>query len=114
MIEPFCILSLRQAPPRTLTLDYTGTIPGWLPIRTLLNKHYLVSLAGFGAILTELLIVCVSSFNVNGRSLAASTSALPFVATADAPYNTTETFQSFWASLSLSSASSCSSLSSHP
>jgi len=75
MIEPFYIRSVRHAPPRSLTLDYTGTIPGWMTIRALLNKHYLVSLAGFGAILTELFIVCVSSFNVNGRTFAASTSA---------------------------------------
>ncbi|KZF19701.1 hypothetical protein L228DRAFT_250774 [Xylona heveae TC161] len=66
MIEPFYILSKRNAPPKTLTLDYTGTVPGYIIFHSLINKHFLISLVGIGAIATEVLTVCVSSFAVKG------------------------------------------------
>ncbi|KAF1813080.1 hypothetical protein P152DRAFT_435523 [Eremomyces bilateralis CBS 781.70] len=79
VIEPYYILSRRQAPGRTLTLDYTGTIPGWIIIKAALNGHILVSVVGLGAIMCEVLTVVVSSFN----------------------FNSGETFRSFWGSFAL-------------
>lgn len=64
MMEPFYILSRRGAPSSTLTLDYTGTIPGWLPVKAVLARHYLVGLVGLGAVMSEVLTVCVSSLGV--------------------------------------------------
>jgi hypothetical protein len=103
MLEPFYILAQRQAPARTLTLDYTGTNPIFLPFKALLNKHYLVALVAFGSNLSEILTVCVSSLSVDG------TLFLPGAGRGDDDgedgedrYNTEETFRSFWASLTLS------------
>jgi hypothetical protein len=67
MLEPFYILAQRKAPAKTLTLDYTGTNPIFLPFKALLNRHYLVALVGLGSILAEVLTVCVSSFSVDGK-----------------------------------------------
>lgn len=100
MLEPFYILSRRHAPPRTLTLDYTGTMPGWLPIKALMNRHYLVSVVGIGAIMTEVLTVCVSSFSVDGKKFFPGRGH----DNSDQPndrYNSDETFKSFWVSFAL-------------
>ncbi|KAL9060169.1 MAG: hypothetical protein Q9162_000783 [Coniocarpon cinnabarinum] len=67
MIEPFYHLSRRHAPPSVLLLDYTGTIPGAMPIKAFVNKHFLLGAVGIGALLGEVLTVCVSSFNVDGQ-----------------------------------------------
>ncbi|KAF2500085.1 hypothetical protein BU16DRAFT_235723 [Lophium mytilinum] len=103
MLEPFYILSRRRAPPRTLTLDYTGTMPGWLSIKALMNRHYIVSMVGFGAILTEVLTVCVSSFSVDGKKFFPGRGHSPEdkQAEPDDRYNSDETFKSFWVSFSL-------------
>lgn len=69
MIEPFYRLSHRHAPPRVLLLDYTGTIPGVMPIKASLNGHFILAAVGIGSLLLEVLTVCVSSFNVDGRTL---------------------------------------------
>ncbi|KAI9713290.1 MAG: hypothetical protein M1828_001463 [Chrysothrix sp. TS-e1954] len=97
LIEPFYGLSRRHAPPRTLTTDYTGTVPGWMPIKALLNDHYLLSVVGFCSLLTEVMTVCVSSLNVNGRAFAADDDA----PNAGANTGDAETFKSFWISLVL-------------
>ncbi|KAF2743108.1 hypothetical protein M011DRAFT_461908 [Sporormia fimetaria CBS 119925] len=97
MLEPFLILSRRHAPPETLTLDYTGTNPLFLPIKAFLNKHYLVALVGIGAILTEVLTVCVSSFSVDGRRFLPGRGHN----SSDSPDNVDETFKSFWISFGL-------------
>ncbi|KAI9810899.1 MAG: hypothetical protein M1827_005758 [Pycnora praestabilis] len=109
MIEPFYILSNRQASSEALTLDYTGTIPGWMPIKALLNRHYIVSLAGFGAVMCEVLTVCVSSFSVKGREFFPKGSQFStnhgMNSTLQNPdndrYNGEETFKSFWVSFGL-------------
>ncbi|KAK4190620.1 hypothetical protein QBC35DRAFT_61673 [Podospora australis] len=68
LMEPYYILSRRHAPPKTLTLDYTAMPFGWVAIRGLVNKHWLVFLVGFGSILTEILTVLVTSLaTVDGR-----------------------------------------------
>ncbi|KAI9783527.1 MAG: hypothetical protein M1839_003697 [Geoglossum umbratile] len=92
MMEPFYILSRRHAPSKTLTLDYTGTIPGVMPIVALRNGHFLVALVGFNAILAEVLTVCVSSFGVKGSDFLNIDAGQP---------DGEETFRSFWVSLSL-------------
>jgi hypothetical protein len=108
MLEPFYILSNRRAPPRTLTLDYTGTMPGWLPIKALMNRHYIVSLVGFGAILTEILTVCVSSFSVDGKKFFPGRGRPDYKGDDgdmkddfDDRSNSDETFKSFWVSFAL-------------
>src|SRR5262249_698300 len=52
LMQPFYILSRRNAPPRTLTLDYMGTMPGIVCIKAFFNKHYLVALVGVCSLLT--------------------------------------------------------------
>ncbi|KAI9857387.1 MAG: hypothetical protein M1813_008290 [Trichoglossum hirsutum] len=95
MMEPFYILSRRHAPSSTLTLDYTGTVPGVMPIVALLNGHFLVALVGFNAVLAEVLTVCVSSFGVKGSDFLGIDTGQP---------DGEETFRSFWVSLVLALA----------
>lgn len=95
MLEPFLRLTRRNAPAKTLTLDYTGTNPIFLPVKAMLNKHYLVAAVGVGAILAEVLTVCVSSFTVDGKRF------IPGHARDGTRANTDETFRSFWISLAL-------------
>jgi len=64
--EPYFILSNRHAPPATLTMDWTGTIPLWMPIKAVTTGHWLLALVGLGAVMTQVLTVCVSSFSVDG------------------------------------------------
>lgn len=102
MLEPFFILSRRQAPAKTLTLDYTGTNPIFLPFKALVNRHYIVALVGFGSILTEILTVCVSSFSVDGRRFIPGHGHDDDDDDKDSDRsNTDETFRSFWVSFSL-------------
>jgi Protein of unknown function (DUF3433) len=108
VIEPYYILSRRHAPPRTLTLDYTGTVPGYLSFKAALNGHWLVALVSFGAIMAEVLTVCVTSFSVDGRSFISGHGDdgkdgnggdhnMP----ASDRYNTSETFRSLWISYAI-------------
>ena len=62
VVEPYYILSRRHAPPKTPTLDYTGTVPGHLSAIAGRNGHWLVAAVGLGAIFSEILTVCVTSF----------------------------------------------------
>ena len=95
MLEPFKILSQGSAKPNTLTLDYRGTPYGMLPIKAFLDRHYLVSLVGFGSILSDVLTVTVSAFSVNGEGFLAGKNS-------ETLSNTDETFKSFWGSVILS------------
>ena len=109
MIEPYYILSRRHAPASVLRLDYTGTLPIYFPCRALLNKHYLVAAVGFGSVLTEILTVCVSSFNVDGdqfvdphRNHEARQLGSKYARDAVLPSDDTDqTLTSFWTSLVL-------------
>ncbi|KAF1830765.1 hypothetical protein BDW02DRAFT_85781 [Decorospora gaudefroyi] len=103
MLQPFYILSLRHAPARTLTLDYAGTNPLWLPLKAMLNGDYLVMLVAFGSVLGEVLTVCVSSISVDGNN-----SIIPGLGDdkrdISAPgnrLNTEQTVRSFWSSFAL-------------
>jgi hypothetical protein len=83
LIEPFYRLSkvsisiLRNAivsykaqqgnakPQESLTLDYQGTVYGWMPIRAALNGHFLLVLVGITSVALDVLTVTISSFSVN-------------------------------------------------
>ncbi|KAJ9156706.1 DUF3433 domain protein [Pleurostoma richardsiae] len=68
MMEPFYILSRRDAPPRTLTLDYTAMPFGWVAFKALLNGHFLVFFVGFGSVMAEVLTILVTSLaTVEGK-----------------------------------------------
>ena len=105
MMEPFYILSNRHAPPETLTLDYTGTIPIWMPIKALMNGHFLLSLVGMCAVLTEILTVCMSAV---GSARVSGLEYLPAQFRGEdrtgetAPPSGEESFRSYWASFLLS------------
>lgn len=82
MMEPFHTLTKGNArPEQTITLDYQGTPYGLILFKALFNRHWLVALVGFGAILSDLLTVTFSSLSV-----------------------TTETPQSFYSSSVISTA----------
>jgi Protein of unknown function (DUF3433) len=108
MIEPFYILSLRHAPSRVLTLDYTAMAFGWLPIKALLNGHLLVAFVGFGSVLAEVLTVCSTSFaSVNGDDFTKNQPPPQPGAAPPIPNGATtgeETFNSFWLSFGLAMA----------
>ncbi len=108
LLEPFYWLSLRHAPPETLTLDYTGTIPGWIIVKAILNGHYLVALVGTGKVLCEILTVCVSSFSVDGKHFVPTSGDGVLSEETDADpgnrFNSGETYKSFWVSFVLCEA----------
>jgi hypothetical protein len=60
MMEPYYILSRRHAPANTLLLDYSALPFGYMPLRALLNGHFLVFFVGFGSIMTEFLTILVA------------------------------------------------------
>lgn len=107
LLEPFYWLSCRHAPPRILTLDYTGTVPGWVVIKSAMNKHFIVAAVGLGSIMCEVLTVTVSSFTVDGRQFfpdhdSSSSSSLDDEDDARNRLNSGETYKSFWISFALS------------
>ncbi|KAI8936941.1 hypothetical protein NX059_006169 [Plenodomus lindquistii] len=108
MLQPFWILAQRHAPAKTLTLDYAGTNPLFLPFKAAMNGHYLVMLVAFGSILAEVLTVCVSSISVDGKKfipgLGGQNDDENHDGDNDDPndrYNTEQTFRSFWSSFTL-------------
>ncbi|KAF2424275.1 hypothetical protein EJ08DRAFT_595313 [Tothia fuscella] len=105
VIEPYYILSRRCAPPKTLTLDYTGTVPGFISYQAAQNGDYLMALVGLGAILSEVLTVCVTSFSVDGRKFISGNGGdHDNKDNPDDRGNTAETFRSFWISFALATA----------
>lgn len=103
MLQPFYILSKRNAPPKTLTLDYAGTNPLFLPIIALFNRHWLVALVAFGSLLAEVLTVCVSSITVDGtRFIPGRGGDADHKQDPKDRHNQEQTFRSFWISLVLS------------
>jgi hypothetical protein len=97
LMEPFYILSKGQAPPQmSLTLDYQGTVYGWIPVKASFNGHYLVALVGVCSVLLDVLTVTVSSFSVNSATF------LHVSGNANEVSNQDQTFVSFWVSVMLS------------
>jgi len=103
VVEPYYILSRRHAPPKILTLDYTGTVPGHLSAIAGRNGHWLVAAVGLGAIFSEILTVCVTSFKVDGHRFIFGNLASG-KGDNDSSTDSSETLHSFWASLVLSGA----------
>jgi hypothetical protein len=98
MMEPFYILSKGKAPPeKSITLDYQGTVYGWLPFKAGWNGHFLVALVGVSSVLLDILTVTVSSFSVNSQ-------AFLHKSTDKSSSSQDETFGSFWGSVMLSIA----------
>ena len=97
LMEPFYILSKGKAPPQmSLTLDYQGTVYGWIPVKALFNRHYLVALVGLCTVLLDVLTVTVSSFSVNSAAFLHVSGDQTEVSNQD------QTFVSFWVSVILS------------
>ncbi|KAK4038035.1 hypothetical protein C8A01DRAFT_48329 [Parachaetomium inaequale] len=68
VMEPYYILSRRHAPPKTLCLDYTAMPFGWVAVKGLLNRHWVVFAVGLGTVVAEVLTVLVTSLaTVEGR-----------------------------------------------
>ncbi|RSL96810.1 hypothetical protein CDV31_013319 [Fusarium ambrosium] len=68
MMEPYYILSKRRAHSKTLTLDYTALPFAYMPLRALLNGHFLVFMVGFGTVMAEFLTILVTSLaTVDGQ-----------------------------------------------
>ncbi|KAI0387099.1 hypothetical protein F5Y04DRAFT_288848 [Hypomontagnella monticulosa] len=68
MLEPYYILSRRNAPAKTLTLDYTAMPFAVVAFRALFNRHWLVFLVCWGTIMVEGLTIFVTSLaTVEGR-----------------------------------------------
>lgn len=66
LMEPFYRLSKGKAMPQeSLTLDYRGSVYGWMPVKALLNRHYILVLVGISSVALDVLIVIISSFHVN-------------------------------------------------
>ncbi|KAK4104336.1 hypothetical protein N658DRAFT_444360 [Parathielavia hyrcaniae] len=61
LMEPYYILSRRHAPARTLCLDYTAMPFGWVAVKGLLNRHWVVFWVGVGTVVAEVLTVLVTS-----------------------------------------------------
>ncbi|KAG9192843.1 hypothetical protein G6011_11577 [Alternaria panax] len=109
MLQPFYLLSLRHAPAKTLTLDYAGTNPLWLPFEAFFNGHYLVMLVALGSIFAEILTVCVTSISVDGKKFIPGLGGEDIDEDgngitddeSDDRYNTDQTFRSFWSSFTL-------------
>jgi hypothetical protein len=69
VMEPYYILSRRHAPPKTLCLDYTAMPFGWVAVKGLLNRHWLVFAVGLGTVVAEVLTVLVTSLaTVEGQT----------------------------------------------
>jgi len=61
-LEPFWQLHKGNAPPETLTLDYTGTLPLVITIKAVRNGHWLLALITFNSFLIEIFTVTMGSF----------------------------------------------------
>lgn len=66
MLEPFWVLYKRHAHPDVLTLDYSATIPGWLPFKAAFKGHFLLAWCGVVSVLIEILTVVLGSLDYNG------------------------------------------------
>ncbi|EPS45934.1 hypothetical protein H072_93 [Dactylellina haptotyla CBS 200.50] len=62
IIQPFRSLNEGNSRPNILTLDYTGTIPGWVTVKAIQNRHWLLALVTFDSVLIEVFTVTTGSF----------------------------------------------------
>jgi hypothetical protein len=100
MMEPYYILSKRHAPAKTLLLDYMALPFGYMPLRALLNGHFLVFFVGFGSIMAEFLTILVAGLaTVDGHDFLLTWNS------ADKAWEVnsgTETVKSFYVSVAIS------------
>ena len=64
ILQPFHVLYRRHAHADVLTLDYTGTIPGWIIFKTIYHRHFLLTYVTTITLLNEVLTVCMGSLDV--------------------------------------------------
>jgi ABC-type Fe3+-siderophore transport system permease subunit len=107
VMEPYYILSRRHAPPKTLCLDYTAMPFGWVAVKGLVNRHWVVFGVGLGTVVAEVLTVLVTSLaTVEGRVFIAAMDTTKEdgegrVGGGGGINAGQETVPSFWASLAL-------------
>lgn len=100
MMEPYYILSKRHAPAKTLLLDYTALPFGYMPLRALLNGHFLVFFVGFGSIMAEFLTILVAGLaTVDGHDFLLTWNSTDKAWEVNSG---TETVKSFYVSVGLS------------
>lgn len=105
MMEPFYRLSLGGAAPQdSLTLDYQGTVYGWMPFKAARKGHYLLALVGVSSVLLDVFSVTVSSFSVDSDIFLHHHHHDGGAHGGGDVSNQDETFVSFWTSVSLSIA----------
>lgn len=76
MLEPYFALSRGNArPEKTLTLDYQGTPYGVLTFQAILNRHYIIALAGLGSVLSDVLTVTSSSLSMQDETATSFTAS---------------------------------------
>lgn len=64
ILQPFYVLYKRHANADVLTLDYTGTIPGWIIFKSLYHRHFLLTYITTITLLNEVLTVCMGSLDI--------------------------------------------------
>ncbi|KAM0511495.1 hypothetical protein ACHAPE_009850 [Trichoderma viride] len=100
MMEPYYILSKRHAPAKTLLLDYMALPFGYMPLRALLNGHFLVFFVGFGSIMAEFLTILVAGLaTVDGHDFLLTWNSTDKAWEVNSG---TETVKSFYVSVAIS------------
>lgn len=78
MLEPFWILWNRDAPSSVLTLDYSATIPGFIVLKALVKRHWLLAWVTFVTVLIEVLTVVLGSLDTQGGEESGLSSSVSF------------------------------------
>ncbi|KAL2127445.1 hypothetical protein VTI74DRAFT_10706 [Chaetomium olivicolor] len=105
LLEPYYILFKRHAPAKTLCLDYTAAPFGWVAVKAVLNRHWVVAAVGAGMVVAEVGIVCVSGLvGVEGRDFVALVNDGQGGGGGQGINAGQETVPSFWLSLALAMA----------
>lgn len=79
VLEPFWILWNRNAPSSVLTLDYSSTIPGFIVIKALTERHWLLAWVTFVTLLIEVLTVVLGSLDTQGGEESTLSSRVSFI-----------------------------------
>ena len=78
MLEPFWQLFHRNAESGVLTLDYSATIPGYIVIKALSKRHFLLAWVTTVTILIEVLTVVMGSLDFQGGEESDLSSSISF------------------------------------
>lgn len=79
MLEPFWILWNGDAPSSVLTLDYSSTIPGFIVLKALAERHWLLAWVTFVTLLIEVLTVVLGSLDSQGGEESNLSSRVSFI-----------------------------------